>query len=99
RDFHVTGVQTCALPIYEPEAARRRGCRSAPLQVRLRLAPSEEECQDKIYAAVSTRSTRVPATPVVHARSVHAGRGSRPEPPDGQIGRASCREVMAGTVG
>src|SRR5690606_39729317 len=34
RDFHVTGVQTCALPIFDPPADRRRAAAlSSPFRV------------------------------------------------------------------
>ena len=47
--------------------ARRRGCRSSPDRVRL-VAPRGR--QGRIYAAVSTRSTRVPTPPARCRRSV-----------------------------
>src|SRR5690606_40123539 len=41
RDFHVTGVQTCALPIFVKDfvAALRRGTPAEPVVRRVRLGP------------------------------------------------------------
>src|SRR5690606_39371292 len=93
RDFHVTGVQTCALPIFalaretvvrrpRGRAARARRARdAAPLGVR--------DAQLRLVR-VRTR-TRVPRTDARHARAARAGIGV----PRVQIGRASWREGAA----
>src|SRR5271165_650625 len=45
RDFHVTGVQTCALPIYGSGSEGRRECRCATSR------PSEEYCPNRVSAS------------------------------------------------
>src|SRR5690606_40122271 len=86
RDFHVTGVQTCALPIYR---SLRRWCdrqggggpaaaRSSPPRAILgRRARGESALSDLVDASVTPPTAPRPAG------------GGRIYP---KIGRASCRE-------
>src|SRR5690606_40390057 len=87
RDFHVTGVQTCALPILLPRlrgAPRRargtaRAARARTLAGAPRPAPAEQE--PARAAGASGRGG---------ARG--RGRGDDARPDRTEIGRASCRE-------
>src|SRR5690606_39807456 len=92
RDFHVTGVQTCALPIYPPTAdpstgrlyaSHRRSCSAAGY-----LGPTDGvDVDDPSYAGVSEGGATPNETPTT-GRTVAAW-----APVAGaQIGRASCRE-------
>src|SRR5207302_5033724 len=86
RDFHVTGVQTCALPIYRPRDGRGRFrlVRPDPRTPRDRPGPSSDE----LPRLVPLPST---FTPFV---------GCKPSPgfvlgvscSAAKIGRASCRD-------
>src|SRR5690606_40842937 len=88
RDFHVTGLQTCALPIF----AARRG--SAPAAPTLPLLPGEallalrDDPLGFLCGAVRARGDlvalgwgRPPLLLLVHPEHAHH-----------EIGRASCRE-------
>src|SRR5207249_7526556 len=83
RDRNVTGVQTCALPIFLREARRRRlhfdtgHCEDASARA-VQRAPALAEV---IGAVDADRRGRE------HHRRAIGGRGRRQ-----QIGRASCRE-------
>src|SRR5690606_40954588 len=87
RDFHVTGVQTCALPIYTilgQKPRKRRFSAERPPRQR----PN------------SPRRTAARPTSSVRPRSATTARSRRR--PCREIGRASCRErvwTRAGDVG
>src|SRR5690606_40475471 len=72
RDFHVTGVQTCALPIFEPdsmlaEVVAREGVRLAVLAVPGAVA---QEVTDRLVGAgVTGLLSLVPAVLAVPDRS------------------------------
>src|SRR5690606_40690524 len=94
RDFHVTGVQTCALPISDgaPRTTSISTTVTAP-NAQLRHAGS---------AAPRTRARAASNRALAQAEVRHASAGSEVydavSPP--QIGRASCRErVEIGAVG
>src|SRR5690606_40947749 len=85
RDFHVTGVQTCALPI----SRHFGGVRHAwiPMaEVRHLLAGHETRAPSRVYDELDAR----PLRSVTQAR---VALGTR------QIGRASCRERGYNTGG
>src|SRR5690606_39892703 len=97
RDFHVTGVQTCALPIF----ARYRGRRYSPLANGQERARRTQEACREATPGLSRGNA--------HRRSDRWWRRSlrlerwievlcRAEPPQ-QIGRASCRGRAYVTVG
>src|SRR5690606_39822723 len=77
RDFHVTGVQTCALPIFAPPAIATTGAPSS--------TPTIVEAGNCVIAA-----TGAPTNAQYRAAAVSAG-CSRATP-SSKIGRASCRE-------
>src|SRR5690606_40795097 len=92
RDFHVTGVQTCALPISRRGAARP-----------LRLPPAKRRPDDPIPRPAApdpaSRPLAAAAAPCASA-TARPCRGARA---DAEIGRASCREggeiaVVAGAL-
>src|SRR5690606_40862380 len=83
RDFHVTGVQTCALPIYGKGQFRIRSLDDV----------------DAAWQALGAQAQKVGLileafVPFERELSVVAVRGR-----DGEIGRASCRERVWGWVG
>src|SRR5690606_39961157 len=81
RDFHVTGVQTCALPISHWRS-RARVSTSAPT-----TCPGTQP----LHSAATTSTRRVAWSPTSTTRS--SGSGSRTLwPGRTKIGRASCRE-------
>src|SRR5690606_40145531 len=89
RDFHVTGVQTCALPIYPEHAEVRRRGRALDVD-----GPERPRGQDGVLTPPET----------VHHMVADRDPGvvARQHDPDGatlewgvervEIGRASCRE-------
>src|SRR5207302_4297552 len=91
RDFHVTGVQTCALPIYS----------MAPTVVgwhRISVCP---HCQGLLIVPASPPEQGLPfileraelgICTSCRRTSVSEPSGSSVENPDRKIGRASCRE-------
>src|SRR5690606_40985740 len=92
RDFHVTGVQTCALPIYAPDTCppwmlrmTREAADELGVPVHVHCAQSVVEFDEMIR-----RYGRTPVEVLYDAGLVG---------PD-EIGRASCRErVEVGVVG
>src|SRR5436309_6225653 len=81
RDFHVTGVQTCALPICEDRGREPRRD-NADRTATVRLAGPPEDCpSDPRVLGDGGLSPRIPG----------ARRSSGP-PGRREIGRASCRE-------
>src|SRR5690606_39604238 len=86
RDFHVTGVQTCALPISRPG---RTPMMLTPIGSA--AATSSAFCQ--VLSCSSSMTDRLKAlsfiVPSSNAKAV-AGMALRPET---QIGRASCRDI------
>src|SRR5207244_8693739 len=84
RDDLVTGVQTCALPIFNGEFMRgMRECRER--EVRRRMVGSR--CFAKVRAKFDAASGKASVHPWCR---VDAGRSELWPPP--KIGRASCRE-------
>src|SRR5690606_41025061 len=90
RDFHVTGVQTCALPIYGPSG------RAAPALC------SWYGTSPLLFGVARSRGGPAPAPPT--ARSAAAAgappccRPAGAPRPAPEIGRASCRERVAVAV-
>src|SRR5690606_39690035 len=86
RDFHVTGVQTCALPIWLLE----EGPRAVPLH---RIASEAVALEDPAHGDGGNAQGAQPledlCAPEVRKEQVHHG---QVEPLFGEIGRASCRE-------
>src|SRR5690606_40219010 len=90
RDFHVTGVQTCALPIspslppwrLPPPSPPARGARASRLPPPRGSRPPPTPSRSKW--------PRPPAGPSPPAT---------PAPPPWKIGRASCREGAQSTTG
>src|SRR5690606_40497783 len=92
-DFHVTGVQTCALPIYSGHRAGvpllARPASAAKLDVEPRLNARELKTGARWEPVFLDR--------LVHLRELHARHPAKlvkttPDPPGNQIGSASCRE-------
>src|SRR5690606_40559632 len=85
RDFHVTGVQTCALPIYCYWAWSCAGfcCRA--------IGCSNATCcrPDTSLTGASARAPQASAPPTASLKA---------ETPCQKIGRASCRERVEITV-
>src|SRR5690606_39911668 len=79
RDFHVTGVQTCALPIYRTSGLRRRGGAG-------RGRASGALLSRRGDLAVDFPGGAVPGRPGGRERAAGGTRGGA------EIGRASCRE-------
>src|SRR5207253_5470141 len=97
RDGHVTGVQTCALPIYKQQG------RAKPY--RLNGCPTVEAYFESLSLNYSTvRSWKSRAQQRLLQAAADAG--TKPEPkdpitdpvPQWKIGRASCRERVQNTV-
>src|SRR5206468_4898236 len=91
RDLIVTGVQTCALPIFRAEASprtRRQGCRwserLAPAR-RLRHIPVPFRPTSRRVPSANEAMTVRDALPAVLRGEVGADLSA-------EIGRASCRE-------
>src|SRR5690606_40058416 len=84
RDFHVTGVQTCALPI-----SSRSSCSvdlgmvtEADLRVVTQRQPTEQELRDALFCWKVAKFVKSNA--IVYAK---------------EIGRASCRERGVSSAG
>src|SRR5690606_39981066 len=91
RDFHVTGVQTCALPIYAErlaEIARQR----AATESRLAVLKARWEKERELVGQVRALRERLEALVVGNGAAADAGQ---------EIGRASCRVegVVMGIMG
>src|SRR5690606_40669326 len=86
RDFHVTGVQTCALPISRtnPRALRRSPCAPAARTDR-RTSPFTGRLKAALFFSPDT-----PTRPIRAARRAQHALLCIPI----QIGRASCRESV-----
>src|SRR5690606_41081643 len=88
RDFHVTGVQTCALPIYEPTGAL--DSKSSREVIRLLTELSDKGhtviliTHDQDVADVARRQIHISDGEIVKDTGI--------DPVAIQIGRASCRE-------
>src|SRR5690606_41006847 len=93
RDFHVTGVQTCALPIYGEQALRMVGGGGWGPGCGRCDPPGEELAQLRVTLAKAGRECRIREGERFELRH-------DPHSPDAerrrQIGRASCRERRAG---
>src|SRR5690606_41067384 len=99
RDFHVTGVQTCALPICDvivavngkPADAAGADPLRGPPGSEVTLTIAREGREDTFDVTVQRETIRVPS---IRARMLEPGYGY-------EIGRASCREsrvISAGVV-
>src|SRR5690606_40495053 len=99
RDFHVTGVQTCALPILGRLVAGRLAHRVRVEQGRQPRDPRDGRERDVPRQAHRPRGAR--PVPVVGAGQVgRGGGGGRPGAVVArQIGRASCRGRGGGEGG
>src|SRR5690606_40189244 len=84
RDFHVTGVQTCALPIFRP-ATRS----SSPSPARAGVPAPTPPPAPRIPPSAPARR---PALPDHAPARRPTGAASRTGSARNQIGRASCRE-------
>src|SRR5690606_41209210 len=97
RDFHVTGVQTCALPIYpgigqEAFGSQRRDKRTAIEQV--------EQLAEYDGIDGNCASGRLPRASVLHELEQADARAAKQRTNEycaEQIGRASCRETQWST--
>src|SRR5690606_39502238 len=91
RDFHVTGVQTCALPIWGAD----RSATAAATLVRSR------PCAARIAAAspAGSRPRTNPETPSWTRPPVSLPSVTTAGSPVAKIGRASCRERVEGSLG
>src|SRR5690606_39722118 len=87
RDFHVTGVQTCALPISAPEGVQVR------TEVRMDLRP--RDCSRE----QSDEFLRVVGPLLVESMRMHLRVNSRGRTQERKIGRASCRERERNKLG
>src|SRR5205085_8136745 len=98
RDLTVTGVQTCALPIFLKEAVyrlvrdERLGYRRLPNAHE--LSAMLKERIDRSLAGIEQRVAEVP-----DVRAVASKFEQLPELHGGKIGRASCRERVEVGVG
>src|SRR5690606_40477408 len=94
RDFHVTGVQTCALPIFG-ERPRFRMQDRVPLSVRdaQHMTDQRVELRPALGgkdAGDGTRVRRVSAD-AINRLGRENDQSARPQ---NEIGRASCREAL-----
>src|SRR5690606_41092336 len=90
RDFHVTGVQTCALPILEP----RVFWVNSPYQENQHQIPNFDSAAITVtYASLFTGERFTGDDRLADLDQVSAGVTSRFI--RGEIGRASCRERVA----
>src|SRR5690606_39681624 len=96
RDFHVTGVQTCALPIYQPAAGKgRHDFKGRPRHAsEPKEEPSEKEIQDQIKATLARLSGAGKSGKF--AQRAKLRRQKRDDIAHSEIGRASCRETGYG---
>src|SRR5437870_11320241 len=97
RDGHVTGVQTCALPISSPPvplSLRERGYDASIFVPRQVLTPCPPLPLGEGVRRVDLRSPSGPhpLSPSPFGRGGTTGRSSFPVRSSPQIGRASCRE-------
>src|SRR5690606_40280843 len=84
RDFHVTGVQTCALPIYDSAEAALRSNQSALKAAQAQLANANEQLS---YTALVSE-----ADGVITERQAEIGRASCRERVDIPVDDASNRQ-------
>src|SRR5690606_40509222 len=95
-DFHVTGVQTCALPICPP-TPRRHSCHAARDEQRRERGP------ERTLRQLSRKSPPLPAQPgrvissglTIKSYSCAVTRPVSSASSRREIGRASCRESVA----
>src|SRR5690606_40474713 len=83
RDFHVTGVQTCALPISSTEADRSKGASGA----RKRRGSAATPLPRRLLWCRVARRASVPELP----EPLQGQRGRHALARGNEIGRASCR--------
>src|SRR5207249_9127401 len=92
-DRNVTGVQTCALPIYESlrrlADAHRAPCTAGPREPAARARPRAPHLELSSARLVPTPT--VPAAAAARVRTMAHGHRLRGRN-GGEIGRASCRE-------
>src|SRR5690606_39694437 len=99
RDFHVTGVQTCALPISDPDGETIHDLATAPRAVLARILEIRRNERERVpmkseVLAVCDRGTAAGRPEPRHLRAVRDRCGHVLE-----IGRASCRARVEGLVG
>src|SRR5207253_7249406 len=97
RDGHVTGVQTCALPIsYRPDVARRRPASRSRSRSATRGLPPRPRAIPRPSPVARERRESIPDGAYLTAAPPALRGGRRAE-----IGRASCRErvEIAGVAG
>src|SRR5690606_40273478 len=85
RVFHVTGVQTCALPISHARPVSRKGFAPAPRSEHVARSRAKKAPRRGFFAGIG---------PALCPRAAHRLLAGRRE-----IGRASCRERGSGPVG
>src|SRR5207302_7517018 len=90
RDFHVTGVQTCALPI---SGRWRRAGHLQPIDRALRAGSRRRDVR-QVAGPARRRRRRVQLAVLAAKRG-----NPRLVVVDGEIGRASCRERVEGRGG
>src|SRR5439155_12943433 len=92
RDGHVTGVQTCALPISLPAGERGRGEGAIPASTAACSAGLDQGCSPGLLRTTSQKAA-ARTTPGAAITSRDALQGSANTPIRSvEIGRASCRE-------
>src|SRR5690606_40538603 len=85
RDFHVTGVQTCALPIFQREVSLTEIDKRQLEEDRRENAKTRAKAEMMFKGLSDTQSAREEAR-TTHATELKAVKK--------EIGRASCRERM-----
>src|SRR5690606_39367889 len=91
RDFHVTGVQTCALPISIDRgltAARKFIFKALGDELNLRGRPTPVDPKSRLQELVQARWQRAPTYRTVHEEGPEHRKVFTVE----EVGRASCRE-------
>src|SRR5690606_39488793 len=93
RDFHVTGVQTCALPIFPSgwvDGGRRNPCwtHRTVAKARASLTITRTACASVSRSSAQACTSRSPPLHFFSSRSM-----------ENEIGRASCRERVARSIG
>src|SRR5690606_41119862 len=91
RDFHVTGVQTCALPIWRPGATGPRLAGALGMQDHERAQLARDSGQGLGSGQAGLRRAD-------RALSSLYGRLGRRDLAEPEIGRASCRERVESEV-
>src|SRR5690606_39983286 len=91
RDFHVTGVQTCALPIFPWNGQYLIGT----TDIRYDGDPAEAAASDGEIGYLLAETNRIFPQAKLGTADIHyTYAGVRPLPRRSEIGRASCRESV-----